>query len=365
MLDTSDFYSELIAQGIEFFCGVPDSLLKDFCSCLQENCPEEKNIITANEGNALGLAAGYHLTSRKVALLYLQNSGLGNIINPLLSLVDSKVYNIPVLLLIGWRGEPGISDEPQHIRQGELTLPLLKTMGIPYEILIDCSQVKTAVQYIKKTNLPFALVVKKGTFSPYVYTPLISENDLSREEAIKEVLSLISKKDVIVSTTGMISREVYENTSYHNNCFFTVGSMGHASSIAFGIALTKQDRNIFCLDGDGALMMHMGALPVITSRQPKNFKHIIFNNHAHDSVGGQPTASSHISLTTCATALGYKHVFQAKTLADIKSVWPTFYTANGPCLLEIKVRCGARKNLGRPKETPQKNKALFMKFLEE
>ena len=312
-MNASDFYNSLIKHGIDMFCGVPDSLLKDFCACVTDNTPANKNIIAANEGNALAIAAGHYLATRKPAVVYMQNSGLGNIVNPLLSLTDDEVYNIPALLIIGWRGEPGVHDEPQHIKQGKLTLPLLETMGIRYEILEDVSQIASAVEYMTQTKKPFAFVVRKGTFEPFPKEKTISKYSLAREEAIKKVVSLLGEKDIVVSTTGMISRELYENRQTHEKDFLTVGSMGHASSIAFGVAINKPDRKVFCFDGDGAFLMHMGASAVIASRKLPNLKHIVFNNEAHDSVGGQPTVMNHVEIADVIKGCGYDNVYQVQT----------------------------------------------------
>ena len=365
MLNTNDFYAALVKCGMNMFCGVPDSLLKELCACITDKADLKHNIIAANEGNALAIAAGHYLATGKPAVVYMQNSGQGNIVNPLLSLTDEEVYNIPALLIIGWRGEPNVHDEPQHIKQGKLTIPLLETMGIEYEILEDVSQVAKAYTYMKQTNKPFALVVKKGTFEEYPNKPEKQKKySLGREEAIQTIVSLMDSSDIVISTTGMISRELYENRISHEKDFLTVGSMGHASSIAFGVALNKPKRKVFCFDGDGAFLMHMGAAAVIASRKLSNLKHIVFNNEAHDSVGGQPTVMANVDLSKVALGCGYKKVYQAYTLDDIKNIWSEFYNASEPCLLEVKVKSGARKDLGRPKEKPVENKQAFMRFVE-
>ena len=363
MLNVNDFIASLKSKQIDFFCGVPDSLLKDFCAYLSDNVISERNIIAANEGNAIAIASGHYLSTGNPACVYMQNSGLGNIVNPLLSLTDEEVYNIPVLLIIGWRGEPNIHDEPQHIKQGKLTLPLLETLGIEYEILESCNQVSKAYEYMKKTNKPFALVVRKSTFEKYEKEKTENQYKLSREDAIKTIITLLDDKDIIVSTTGKISRELYENRQTHEKDFFTVGSMGHASSIALGIAINKPERKVLCFDGDGAFLMHMGAVPVIASMKRSNFKHIIFNNEAHDTVGGQPTVCSNVDIKNIALSSGYSRAYSVSSIDGIKEVWNDFYTIEGTNLLEVKVKCGARKDLGRPKEKCKDNKELFMKFL--
>jgi len=375
MLNCKDFYDALIAQDIGFFTGVPDSLLKDFCAFVTDNTPSEKNITTANEGNAIALAAGYHLATGKFGLVYMQNSGQGNTVNPLMSLTDPEVYSIPLLMIIGWRGEPGKKDEPQHVKQGRITLDLLKTMGISYDILPDSMDeanlvLEKAMKEMREKNAPYALVVRKGTFEPYeLKSKIKTDYELGREGALKIVVDQLDSKDIVVSTTGKTSRELFEYREElgqdHSRDFLTVGSMGHSSSIALGIALQKPDRQVYCFDGDGAAIMHMGTLAVIGQAAPKNFKHIVFNNGAHDSVGGQPTAGFNINLPEIAMACGYKTVLQADNTEGIKKSMTLLKSSEGPALLEIKVNKGARKELGRPTTTPIENKQAFVGFVRD
>jgi phosphonopyruvate decarboxylase len=373
MLRPSFFYEQLSKRGVKFFTGVPDSLLKDFCAYITDSIPDKDHIIAANEGSAVGLACGVHLATAGVPLVYMQNSGLGNATNPLLSLADKKVYSIPLLLLIGWRGEPNIHDEPQHISQGEVTLPMLDAMRIPYLVLgkeedIVTSQLNTAFDYFIKENAPFALVVQKETFSSYQLKNVVeSKSLLSREEAIKAILEQTTTKDIIVSTTGMISRELYELRDNlgqgHGRDFLTVGSMGHASQIGLGIALNKPNRKVYCFDGDGAVLMHLGGLSSIGNRKPANYIHIIFNNGAHDSVGGQPTIANEIDMQTLARSLGYAFTGKVDSVEEIISFFQSIQQSECPILLEVQVKKGARKDLGRPKTSPIENKNAFMKFL--
>jgi phosphonopyruvate decarboxylase len=375
MVSVKQFYDMLIANDIDFFAGVPDSLLKNLCAYITDNSPKDRNIIAANEGNALAIATGYHLATSKVPCVYMQNSGQGNIVNPLLSLVDEDVYKIPVLFIIGWRGEPGVHDEPQHVKQGKITDKLLQTLGVEYSVLSadtkDVNQiVQTAIDYIKINNKPFALVIRKGTFDNYILQNKKADcSNLSRETAIENVASTICDDAVIVSTTGQISRELYEyrsrNNLSHNTDFLTVGSMGHASSIAFGIALAQPNRPVFVFDGDGACLMHMGAIPVIASQKLKNFKHIVFNNCAHDSVGSQPTCSNMVDYVKMAESCGYDKAWSVSSEFELRNILPQLISFDGTCLLEIKVKCGARSDLGRPKEKPIENKDAFMNFLRE
>ena len=373
MIQPKAFIEALAQGGVDFFAGVPDSLLKNLCAYITDSVPREKNIIAANEGNAVGLATGYHLATGKIGCVYMQNSGEGNIVNPLLSLVDEDVYHIPMLLVIGWRGEPGVHDEPQHKKQGKLTLSLLKTMGVPYAVLDDSweLQVKQALTQIRETNGVYALIVRKGTFEDYaLQKQTLSSLPLSREEAIKTVVDHLREEDIIVSTTGMISRELFEyreaKRQGHGADFLTVGSMGHASQIALGIALQKPDRRVFVFDGDGALLMHMGGMAIIGDYCPKNLVHIVFNNGAHDSVGGQPTVGQKIDIEAIAKAVGYTDVVSVDNEIALSRAMNHVNNAvmEGTSLINVNVRKGNRKDLGRPTTTPIENKEAFMHNLE-
>lgn len=378
MIRPAYFIEKLRENGIDCFAGVPDSLLKNICAYITDNCDARHNIITANEGAAVGLAAGHYLATGKPACVYMQNSGEGNIINPLASLTDPEVYNIPVLLLIGWRGRPGVHDEPQHVKQGKITTGLLNTMGVNFDVLSKeedkaGKQIAKAVEALNRKEV-YALVIEKDTFDSYTLQN-VEKNDLtlSREEAIQTVTAALGDKDAIVSTTGMISRELFEYRTQmnqgHERDFLTVGSMGHASQIALGIAMEKQDRRIWCFDGDGATIMHMGSLAIVASKAPKNYIHVVFNNGAHDSVGGQPTVGLSIDLPTVAKAVGYKHIYSVdskesldKQLSIIKS---QLSISEGPIFIEVRVKKGNRKDLGRPTTTPIENKESLMQFLKD
>ena len=321
----------------------------------------------------MGLAAGHYLATNRIPVVYMQNSGEGNIINPLASLTDPDVYNIPVLLVIGWRGKPGMHDEPQHVKQGKVTTGLLNVMGIDYTVLSKEedkaeAQIKKAVAYMQATKQCYALVIEKDTFEAYTLQN-VEKNDLimSREEAIQMVAAALGEKDAIVSTTGMISRELFEYRTAmnqgHERDFLTVGSMGHASQIALGIALAKQDRKVWCFDGDGASIMHMGSMAIVASKAPKNYIHVVFNNGAHDSVGGQPTVGLKIDLPAIAKAVGYKLFFSVDNKEDLQKLLSNF--GDGPVFLEVKVKKGNRKDLGRPTTTPVQNKEALMEFLKK
>lgn len=375
MISPDFFVNTLKEHGIDFYAGVPDSLLKNICAYITDNLPAVQNIIAANEGGAMGIAAGYHLATGRIPVVYMQNSGEGNIINPLASLTDKEVYNIPVLLVIGWRGRPGVKDEPQHVKQGKVTTGLLNVMGINYAILPKneaeaAKQIKIAVDYMKTTNECYALVIEKDTFDSYKLQS-VEENGLTitREEAIQTVACNIEETACIVSTTGMISRELFEaRTAWgqgHERDFLTVGSMGHASQIALGIALQKPERRVYCFDGDGASLMHMGNMAITASMNCKNYVHVIFNNGAHDSVGGQPTVGLKIDLCKVAKAVGYKTAYSVDTMEQLNTIIGKVKNDEGPVLLQVCVKKGNRNDLGRPTTTPIQNKVDLMKYLQD
>ena len=374
MIRPEFFIEALRENGIDCFAGVPDSLLKNICAYITDHFDAAHNIIAANEGAAVGLAAGHYLATGQPACVYMQNSGEGNIINPLASLTDQEVYNIPVLLLIGWRGRPGVHDEPQHVKQGKVTTGLLNVMSVNYEVLSKeedkaAKQIEKAAKALANKEV-FALVIEKDTFEDYKLQN-VEMNDLtmSREEAIKIVAAALGEKDCIVSTTGMISRELFEYRAAmnqgHERDFLTVGSMGHASQIALGIALAQPERRVWCFDGDGAAIMHMGSMAIVANKAPKNYVYVVFNNGAHDSVGGQPTVGLKIDFPAVAKAVGYKATYSVDSKAELESVLAKVNSFKSPALLEIKVKKGNRKDLGRPTTTPIQNKDALMAFLKK
>ena len=374
MIRPEFFIEALREKGIDCFAGVPDSLLKNICAYITDHFDAAHNIIAANEGAAVGLAAGHYLATGQPACVYMQNSGEGNIINPLASLTDQEVYNIPVLLLIGWRGRPGVHDEPQHVKQGKVTTGLLNVMGVNYEVLSKeedkaAKQIEKAAKALGNKEV-FALVIEKDTFEDYKLQNVeVNDLTMSREEAIQTVAAALGEKGCIVSTTGMISRELFEYRAAmnqgHERDFLTVGSMGHASQIALGIALAQPDRRVWCFDGDGAAIMHMGSMAIVANKAPKNYVHVVFNNGAHDSVGGQPTVGLKIDLPAVAKAVGYKATYSVDSKAELESVLAKVNGFESPALLEIKVKKGNRKDLGRPTTTPIQNKEALMTFLKK
>ncbi len=369
-MQPKQFVDRLLDVGFDFYAGVPDSLLKDFCAYIEDHVKPNRHVITANEGNAVALAAGYHLATGMSAAVYMQNSGLGNAINPLMSIADKEVYRIPMLLIIGWRGEPGIRDEPQHVKQGRITRAQLELLEIPHLVVDVDSNPEVLASWVHNqlntTSAPVALLVKKGTFSEYKSNRERSSSAfLKREEVLGEILNL-SKDAAIISTTGLTSRELFElrdSRGEDQRDFLTVGGMGHTASIALGLALGQPDKSLVCIDGDGSLLMHMGALPVIGSIAPRKFIHILLNNGAHESVGGQPTVSNNTDFQSIALASGYRDYAMVKSIDDLKNAWSKLSTDNGPVMIEVKIAIGSRKNLGRPTSTTHENKLAFMDWI--
>ncbi len=374
MLQPADIFSALRAEGVRFFTGVPDSLLKDFCAYVTDHAPACDHVIAANEGAAIGLAAGHHLATGGLPLVYLQNSGLGNTINPLMSLADREVYSLPVIVMIGWRGEPGVKDEPQHVKQGRVMLATLDAMEMPYRVLSDdparaLEDIAWIAQRAREGSEPVALVVRKGAFASYA----LQKNEaapfsMPREQAIEEVVAALDPQDAVVATTGMISRELFEIRKRRGEAsrdFLTVGAMGHASAIACGVANARPERQVFCLDGDGAMLMHMGSVAIQGQVAGANFKHVVINNGCHDSVGGQPTVGFRVNLADVARACGYRVLEFVTEPERIGEAVRALRAADGPAMLEIRVRKGARKDLGRPTSSPIENKQAFMRFLSD
>lgn len=368
------FFEILQKNQIEFFTGVPDSLLKSICAFITDNVASHNHIIAANEGGAIALAMGAYFANQKIPLVYMQNSGLGNTINPLLSLADPAIYAIPMLLMIGWRGQPGVKDEPQHVKQGRVMLDMLKSMEIPYCVLSSDlnemqNQLLNAIATAKKQSAPYALIIEKDLFVEYkLQKESANTAPLTREAAIECVIDQLDAQDLIVSTTGMASRELFELRKNKGQSgesdFLTIGGMGHASQIALGLALQNPKRRTVCLDGDGALLMHMGAMTIIGQQKPKQFIHIVLNNGAHDSVGGQPTVANDIDIPRIAIACGYNQAYCAQSKEQIVQYLNQIQNQNSLALLEIKTKKGNRKDLGRPTSTPAENKDKFMSFIQ-
>lgn len=364
-------------ERFDFFVGVPDSRLKALSAYLLDKYGiSERHIIAANEGNAVAIAAGHYLSTGNVPVVYLQNSGLGNVINPIASLLHHKVYGIPCLFIVGWRGEPGVKDEPQHVFQGEVTLELLKQMQIETFVIGSDTPESEIYSRLEEFEALFehgrqaAFVIRKGALSYEGETSWKNSGHMRREEVIAHILERAGAEDIFVSTTGMASRELFElreaRGESHNRDFLTVGSMGHASSIALGIALEKKDRRVWCIDGDGSSFMHMGAMAVIGAKAPKNLVHVVINNGAHESVGGMPTVAGKISLPDIAKGCGYADVRSVSDFNQLDHALEQLPCKGGKLsFLEVQAALGARKNLGRPTMQPGENKEYFMEFLKE
>ena len=373
MIAPSEFCDLLQDQGIDFYCGVPDSLLKNLCEHIDQNTLASNHIITANEGNSIAMASGYHLSTGKAAMVYMQNSGMGNTVNPLTSLADPEVYSIPMLMVIGWRAEPGVKDEPQHVKQGAISTQLLDVLDIPYVVLDKTSPLDELPELLAKMyaeNRPVAVLVKKSVFTKSAAKTASTEASLGqdelmlREQALSTVLTALPKEALVISTTGKTSRELFELRKAQGDVcadFLTVGAMGHASSIAMGAALGSPDRQVVVIDGDGALLMHMGAMPIIGAHKVKNLLHILLNNGCHESVGGQATVANTLDIPSIASSCAYVHSAKVSKSEDIQASIAQFVgVKSGPNLLEISVKPGSRDDLGRPTETPVANKMAFM-----
>jgi phosphonopyruvate decarboxylase len=371
MIDPARFVEVCRAQGVTFYTGVPDSLLKHLNRQIMATLPAGHHVIAANEGGAVGIATGHYLRTGHPAAVYLQNSGFGNLVNPLLSLADPDVYGVPMLLIVGWRGQVGVPDEPQHVKQGRVMAPLLDALELPWTVLPADpagaeSCVKEAVATAVARGCPYVLMVEKGTFAApaRAAAPAGGPALPSREEALAGLLAAIGPGPVIVSTTGMLSRELFElrvaTGGDASRDFLTVGGMGHASAIALGVAMSDPEREVWCLDGDGALLMHLGGLAVIAEHAPAGYFHVVFNNGVHDSVGGQPTSIGRVDVPAAARALGYRYAAATAELAGLADRVAALRAAGGPALLELRVRPGARPDLGRPTRTPAESRRAFM-----
>jgi phosphonopyruvate decarboxylase len=360
--------------GADFYTGVPDSQLKALCNYLMDTygIDQKHHIIAANEGNCTALAAGYHLATGKVPVVYMQNSGEGNIINPVASLLNDKVYAIPMIFIVGWRGEPGVHDEPQHIYQGEVTVKLLDDMDIKSFIISkdtteeELEAVMADFNKLLANGKQVAFVVRKGALTNAPEVEYNNDNKMIREEIIQHIVKATGE-DPIVSTTGKPSRELFEtraaNGQSHKYDFLTVGSMGHTSSIALGVAINKPNQRIWCVDGDGAVLMHMGSMAVLGANAPKNVVHVVINNGAHETVGGMPTVAAKIDLVAIAKACGYPNAVCVDNFDDLDKELEAAKSRNELSLIEVKCSIGARDDLGRPTTTALENKQNFMDYL--
>lgn len=371
MVNQEQLFKSLENNGIGFFTGVPDSLLNDFCLYLCSHFGNDRHIMAANEGNAIAIAAGHYMATGKISVVYMQNSGIGNATNPLLSLAHETVYGIPMILVIGWRGDPAVKDHAQHKKQGELTPVLMKDMDIPYEILDDDDTVigkfKWAADKARKILAPVALIAKKGILAQKEKHQEYPESTLmNREEAISAVIDVFGSEAVYLATTGRATRELHEQLKIkgidNGHEFLNVGSMGHVSSVALGMAIAQPNKKIVVLDGDAAAVMHMGSLATIGRYQPKNLIHIVLNNGVNESVGGQPSAGQVIDLTDIARSCGYlttdKSVeYKHELMQSVRIL----SQGEKPCFIDVHVRQGIRREIPKLDINHQQQKNVLMK----
>lgn len=370
MIQAGNLITLLRDKGIRFFTGVPDSCLKSLCTALLQYDGVIEHVVAANEGNCMGLAVGNFLATGRPAVVYMQNSGLGNAVNPIASLLAREVYSVPALLIIGWRGAPGTKDEPQHALQGKITLELLETLNIPYQILDEDSDPAAIVDMLYATMMergaPVALVVRKGTFAPEAGSAGGNAALIQREQALNTILDALPCHCACFATTGKTGRELFalrEKRGEPQKDFLTVGGMGHASSIALGAALATA-KPVVCLDGDGAFLMHMGAASLVGNRKPANFIHVILNNGCHESVGGQPTCAPDSDFVQIGKACGYATCVHAACEDEVQKALARAAVTPGPHLIEILVKPGSRSDLGRPSIPPVENKRNIMEHLQ-
>ena len=354
MLSPLELIKYFKKKKINFFSGVPDSILKNFTNIL-DNSKNFEHYVCVNEGSAIGLAIGYFLRKKKLALVYLQNSGLGNAINPLVSIADKKVYKIPMILLIGWRGSPGVKDEKQHLTIGKITLPILKNMGIRYKVVKNLNDIKNSnlIDYSRINRIPVAFLIKKGSIKENnKKVQNKNTNDILRSEFIIKLLNKISNKDRIIASTGFNSRELYQlrtqNKIETGKDFYLVGGMGHTGIVTLGYSLKNKKKNIICLDGDGSFLMHMGSMVTIGKYAKKNYKYILLNNLAHESVGGQKTLIETLNLEKFSKAIGFKNYIKIDKKDSIEKKLVFFLKRKGPSFLEVKIKCKSMNNLIRP-----------------
>lgn len=374
IMKVEKLFAEIEKMGMDFYTGVPDSQLRALCDNLMERYGVgEYHVIAANEGAAVGLAAGHYLATGKPGVVYMQNSGIGNAVNPICSLLNDKVYAIPMLFIVGWRGEPGVHDEPQHVYQGEITCELLDCLGVRNFVIDKGTTDETFADYFDEIAKEFskghqcALIIRKGSLETEVKMKYQNDYPMSREEVINFFVDEMKQDDIVVSTTGKLSRELFEAREArgqgHERDFLTVGSMGHSSMIAMGIAMSKKERRVFCLDGDGAVLMHMGSLAVAGSNHLRNYVHVLINNGAHETVGGLPTVSGSIDYLKIAEACGYENIYTASNKQELAEFFSRLNNVKGCVFIEVRTNLISRADLGRPTTTPIQNKEAFMKFV--
>ena len=369
MIETEKLFKFLKKEKIDFFTGVPDSVLKTASSFLESK--KEKHFITTNEGSSIAMAIGYYLATKKIPCVYMQNSGLGNAINPLISISHKKVYSIPMLIIIGWRGAPGIKDEPQHNVKGKITKSILKLLNIKSVTLNndkDFKKLKKLIKFSKINSVPVAILLKKNILinnNSKLQKKINISDKIQRSDVIEILLKIIKKNSKLIATTGFTSRELNQirskKRSNKGNDFYMVGGMGHSSVLSLGVS-TKTKHEVICLDGDGSFLMHLGSIVSIGKKSRKNFKHLLFNNFSHESVGGQSTNIDKVNIEKLIKSVGYKHYFLLKKKQEIENKLKTFLKKPGPSLLEVRIKMGSMKDLSRPKNLIKIKKNFINSF---
>ncbi len=374
------FVDQLAALGVRFVAGVPDTILCELAGRLGAPDSPLRHLVACNEGAAVAAAIGHHLASGAVAAVYLQNSGLGHAANPLASLAAPEVCSIPLLLLVGWRGELAddgtqLADEPQHRLQGRLTPAQLDLLGIAHETLgpadsDPAAALRRLLRLALRRQRPVALLLRRGTFAPApagsVGPPLAAgAPQMSREQAIEACLRALPAGAATVATTGMASRELFDlrrrRGEPHDLDFLVVGAMGHASHVALGLCCADPGRPVLCLDGDGAALMHLGALASCAGA--RGLLHVVLNNGAHESVGCQPTSAPALRLAALARACGYARVATVRSAASLEAAVRDFLEGGQSGFIEAVCRVGHRADLGRPALAPREAARQFMRAL--
>jgi phosphonopyruvate decarboxylase len=374
MLSPEKLVRWLAENGVTFATGIPDSVLGGLCWELMKETSGINHVIACNEAAAVATAIGWHIGTNSIPLVYLQNSGLGSAVNPLASLAAGEVFHVPVLLLIGWRGKPGRLDEPQHRLMGSATVPILNCLGIPVDELppdeeIAHDAITKIFGEIRVTGESRALVVEMGTIGPSESIPWSRYHAglWTGAEALRHLCRRMPKDDLCVSTVGLVSRLLAAYRSGHRqepaNDLLAVGGLGLVSQLALGLALATPTRRIWCFDGDGSLLMHLGALTSVGASKPKNFVHVLFNNGIHESVGGLPSANQDTAFLQISRACGYKWDASAANAADLDILDHWLQDRDGPYFLELRVSRNVDLEVGRPRTSPRANKDMVMKCM--
>jgi phosphonopyruvate decarboxylase len=387
MLEARDFVEAARARGFQWYAGVPCSYLTPFINYVLQDS-SLRYVSMANEGDAVALVAGVTLggdghggPGRGIAMM--QNSGLGNAVSPLTSL--TWTFGLPQLLIVTWRGQPGVPDEPQHALMGPITPSMLDTMQIAWELFpTEVAQLpavlERALQHMDATGRPYALLMQKGSVattqlhaaSPLTVaqgpatrvvvrrSPIAAAERPSREAALREIVAdTAAGKTVLLASTGFCGRELYAIADRANHLYM-VGSMGCVTPLALGLALARPDLKVIALDGDGAALMRLGAFATVGASAPRNFWHLLLDNSAHESTGGQATVSATVAFADVAAACGYRSCLDTDAVEQLA---PWLNLADGPHFARLLTRTGTPKDLPRPQVTPVQVRERFMQHI--